>query len=979
MTRATPSPHVLIIVENLPVPLDRRVWLECQALIGRGYLVSVICPRGPGDPAEQNIDGVDIYTYKPAPEASGTFGFIREFAYSWLCTGWLSLKVRRRRRFHIIQACNPPDTFWLLALLWRPFGVAFVFDHHDLNPELFLSRFGAPRTLVKKLEYKGLLWLERATFRTADRIISTNESYKAIAVRRGGRRPDEVTVVRSGPDTRRMRPIYPDHPRAADEINLVYLGVMGPQDGVDQVLRVVDELVHRRGRTNVTVTLMGFGDCLADLIALAKALGLDGHVTFTGRVDKVAIAEHLSRADIGLCPDLKTPLNDLSTMNKTMEYMAYGLPAVSFDLVETRVSGGDTLLYVPSGDIGAFADAVESLMDDPALRASLGARARTRVATLLDWRPQAEAYLTVVDGLSGIRWPELPARPEPAGPPADRDPEGRCYVDLDDADEFDRFLRHRGAREEWSDTPMPTRTGLHDLLSHAATVTPDAPALSYRDTTLSYSETRSLAGAAATQLLSLGVKPGDRVAIYLEKRLETVAAIFGASAAGGVFVPVNHVLKPAQVGHILRDSGAEVLITSADRLSLLALVLSDTRVAHVIVVDDPAPDPAASWQIHRWADGQHAATGHGHRPRTIDVDPAAILYTSGSTGPPKGVVLSHRNLIVGAESVTTYLENTSADVILSVLPLSFDAGLSQVTTAFSVGAHCVLMNYLLPREVPQLCVRYGVTGLTCVPPLWLALADVDWPEAATRRIRYWGNTGGRMPRATLDRLRRALPAAAPFLMYGLTEAFRSTYLDPAEVDRRPDSIGKAIPNAEVLVLRPDGTRCAPGEEGELVHRGALVALGYWNDPVRTGERFRLIDHRNQDWRTPERAVWSGDTVVADEEGFLYFVGRSDDMIKTSGYRVSPSEIEEAAQNTGLVRDAVAIGVDDAVLGQRIVLIVTGAAYDLDGGALAAALKQILPMYQVPSRIVVRDELHRSPNGKYDRTRLIAEITSEVTD
>jgi acyl-CoA ligase (AMP-forming) (exosortase A-associated) len=978
MNRATKSPHVLIIVENLPVPLDRRVWLECQALIRRGYRVSVICPKGPGDPARQRIDGVQIYKYKAAPEANGTLGFVREFAYSWLYTAWLTLKVRSRRRIDIIQACNPPDSFWLLALLWRPFGVKFVFDHHDLNPELFISRFGEPRGILKSLEYRGLLWLERATFRSADRIISTNESYKAIAVKRGGRRPDEVTVVRSGPDTRRMRPIYPDRPRAAGEINLVYLGIMGPQDGVDQVLLVVDELVHGRGRTNVRATLLGFGDCLEALTAQSTALGLDDHVTFTGRVDKVAIAEHLSRADIGLCPDLKTPLNDLSTMNKTMEYMAYGLPGVSFDLVETRVSGGDTLLYVPSGDIAAFADAVESLIDDPQLRADLGRRARTRVATLLDWRPQAEAYLSVFDGLAGPARPPVPVPGTDDALAADRDPEGRLYVDLDDAEEFDRFLMQRSARVEWSATMMPARTSLHHLLSQAAALTPDAPALSYRNSTLSYAETWRMAGAAASQLLACGLAPGDRVAIYLEKRPETVASIFAVSAAGGVFVPINHVLRPAQVGHILTDSGAEVLITSADRLSQLALVLSGTRVRQVIVVDDSAPDPAASWQVHNWADGQ-ALAPITRRSSAIDIDPAAILYTSGSTGPPKGVVLSHRNLIVGAESVNTYLENTSADVILSVLPLSFDAGLSQVTTAFAVGAHCVLMNYLLPREVPQLCAQYNVTGLTCVPPLWLALADLPWPEAATRRMRYWANTGGRMPRTTLDRLRRIFRTADPFLMYGLTEAFRSTYLDPSEVDRRPDSIGKAIPNAEVLVLRPDGTPCAPGEEGELVHRGALVALGYWNDPVRTDERYRPVRHLEQEWRAPERAVWSGDTVVADDEGFLYFVGRTDDMIKTSGYRVSPSEIEEAAHNTGMVRDAVAIGVEDPALGQRIVLLATPTGGDLDVDLLVAALKRTLPLYMVPSRIVVREELHRSANGKYDRTRLLSELSSEVTE
>jgi acyl-CoA synthetase (AMP-forming)/AMP-acid ligase II len=284
------------------------------------------------------------------------------------------------------------------------------------------------------------------------------------------------------------------------------------------------------------------------------------------------------------------------------------------------------------------------------------------------------------------------------------------------------------------------------------------------------------------------------------------------------------------------------------------------------------------------------------------------------------------------------------------------------------------MNYLLPREVPKLCERHGVTGLTCVPPLWLQLADVPWPDGAARRLRYWANTGGKMPHATLDRLRGIFTAADPYLMYGLTEAFRSTYLDPAEVDRRPGSIGKAIPNAEILVLRPDGTACQPGEEGELVHRGALVALGYWNDPIRTAEHFRPLLHPGQDWRAPETAVWSGDTVVADAEGFLYFVGRTDEMIKTSGYRVSPSEIEEAAYNTGLVRDAVAIGVEDEALGQRIVLVATPTAVELDVDALTAALKQILPLYMVPSRIDVRDELHRSPNGKYDRTLLTWEVS-----
>lgn len=441
---ATAAPHVLIIVQNLPVPLDRRVWLECQALVARGYRVSVICPKGPGDPARQHLDGVDIYKYRPAPDTAGLLSFVWEFAYSWVRTAWLSFEVWRAARFDIIQACNPPDTYWLLARLWRTRGVKFVFDQHDLNPELFRSRFGEPDGGLPALEYQGLLWLERQTFRTADHVISTNESYKRVAIERGNRDPDEVTVVRSGPDTQQMRPIYPENPRTPDGFVLAYLGIMGPQDGVDQVLLVMDELVHARGRVEVSATLMGFGDSLEDLKAQAAQLRLDDHVTFTGRVDRAAIGEQLSRADIGVCPDLKTPLNDVSTMNKTMEYMAYGLPSVAYDLTETRVSGADSVKYVPSGDIGAFADEIERLIDDPQQRVQLGRRARERVSAILDWRPQAEAYVSVFDRLSGFHQvgPAVPA----SGAVLVADAQGRRYVPLDDDAEFTRYLIERRER-----------------------------------------------------------------------------------------------------------------------------------------------------------------------------------------------------------------------------------------------------------------------------------------------------------------------------------------------------------------------------------------------------------------------------------------------------------------------------------------------------------------------------------------------------
>jgi acyl-CoA synthetase (AMP-forming)/AMP-acid ligase II len=255
--------------------------------------------------------------------------------------------------------------------------------------------------------------------------------------------------------------------------------------------------------------------------------------------------------------------------------------------------------------------------------------------------------------------------------------------------------------------------------------------------------------------------------------------------------------------------------------------------------------------------------------------------------------------------------------------------------------------------------------------LWIQLAAQQWPDDARVGLRYFANTGGRMPRATLDRLRAIFPQASPFLMYGLTESFRSTYLDPREVDRHPDSIGRAIPNAEILVVRPDGTMCADNEPGELVHRGALVALGYWGDQTRTAERFRPVPGRTDSaWRAPEMSVWSGDLVVRDEEGLLYFVGRSDEMIKTSGYRVSPSEVEEVAYDYGQVRDAVALGLDDDRLGQRIVLVVApapGEQFDVD--ALLQHMRQQLPLYMVPASVHVRDELPRSPNGKFDRVLL----------
>lgn len=444
--------HVLIVVQNLPVPLDRRVWLECRALTDAGYEVSVICPKGPGDPARDVIEGVRIYKYRPAPPATNALGYAWEFAYSWVRTAVLSLAVWGRRPFQILQACNPPDTYWLLARLWRGRGVQFIYDQHDLNPELFHSRFGTPIGLAARLQYKGLLWLERMTYRHAQHVVSTNESYQRVAMSRGGKTRDEVSVVRSGPDTRQMRPIHPSGEawRGGDFL-LVYLGIMGPQDDVDVLLRVMEDLIHQRGRKDVRLALLGFGDCLEALERDAHLRGLDEWVFFTGRVGPSEIAEYLSSADIGLCPDRKTPLNDVSTMNKTMEFMSYGLPSVAFDLVETRVSAADTALFIDDGDLGGFADAIELLLDDPDLRVRLGLEARARVEQVLDWRPQAANYVAAFDRVVGID--RVDAALDLALPTVVSD-ESR-FVNLHDRVGLAAFLRRRDRTEGFRALDVP--------------------------------------------------------------------------------------------------------------------------------------------------------------------------------------------------------------------------------------------------------------------------------------------------------------------------------------------------------------------------------------------------------------------------------------------------------------------------------------------------------------------------------------------
>lgn len=515
---------------------------------------------------------------------------------------------------------------------------------------------------------------------------------------------------------------------------------------------------------------------------------------------------------------------------------------------------------------------------------------------------------------------------------------------------------------------------LHDLVLRRRDT--DATALVHRKSHLAYSDLAANIERVSRGLVAAGLKRGERVAVYLPKQVETVVSLFATSRAAGVVVPVNPVLRAPQVRHILADAGASILVTSRDRFAGLGDSLDSLEALRTVILVDALPDePTGSLRTVLWQNLDDTA----HLPGSaIDSDVAALLYTSGSTGRPKGVVLSHRNIVAGASSVAQYIENSADDRILAVLPLSFDAGFSQLTTAFHSGATAVLHDYFLPRDLLRLAERENITGITAVPPLWSQLADLDWPEACRSGLRYFANTGGKMPKALLGKLRDLFPNAAPYLMYGLTEAFRSTYLPPVEVDRRPDSIGKAIPNAEILVVRPDGTICDDEEPGELVHRGALVSLGYWKDPERTAVRYKPAPGQREGLPLPEIAVWSGDTVRRDADGFLYFVGRKDDMIKTSGYRVSPTEIEEAAFSSGIVTEAAAIGVEDDQLGQRIVLVAV-ARDGQDGSeaptdSLLQHLRAELPNFMLPGEIEWRAQLPRNPNGKIDRGAVRASLS-----
>lgn len=492
---------------------------------------------------------------------------------------------------------------------------------------------------------------------------------------------------------------------------------------------------------------------------------------------------------------------------------------------------------------------------------------------------------------------------------------------------------------------MPSTPNVAEMLWNTATRVGDQPAVAARDRLIDYRALQERAAALAGALHAGGTRPGDRVGILLDGGADAVAAFFAVAAVGAIAIVINESLRPRQIEHMLGSAAAQALLTSD---ALLARQPRPIATTAVLLRVEHTPERASFDPVAR----------HG-------TDPAQICYTSGSTGQPKGVTISHANLWHVMRAVTEYLKIAPQDRIASLLPFSFVYGFNQVLCAVGTGARLVVERSPLAQQLVATLRTQEITVLAAVPPLWQQLLGVEaFRSRPLPQLRVMTNAGGHLPPSAVRRLRDAQPQAALYLMYGLTEVLRSTYLPPEEVDRRPDSMGRPMPGAEVLVLNDDLAPCAPGEVGELVHCGPTVTLGYWNDPEATARVYRPHPLRPD----AERVVFSGDLVRRDEAGFLYFVGRRDRMIKTLGYRVSPDEIGNVLVASGEIAECVVTAEPDEERGQRIVAFVVLAA----GGSLERLTRYCaieLPRYMQPARFEVRDALPRLASGKHDLAAL----------
>ncbi len=507
---------------------------------------------------------------------------------------------------------------------------------------------------------------------------------------------------------------------------------------------------------------------------------------------------------------------------------------------------------------------------------------------------------------------------------------------------------------------------LHDLLYNSVERDPADVAIVDGSAEYTYEDLARQSRSLCAALQDAGVRKGDRVGIFLEKTWEAIVSMLAASMAGAAYVNINPLFKAPQVQYIADDCDIRVLIGDSAKLE----DLEPGTIAGTAFYKGEEPSPGVAGSLVDVAEALSSGDAPRETRQVSEVDLGTILYTSGSTGMPKGVATSQRNIVVGAQIVSTYLENTPEDRILSALPLNFDAGMSQFTTSLRAGATLVLQRSRLPGDLLKGLRRHEITGVTGVPPLWALLlrGAKTIEEEPLTHLRYLANTGGRIPQANLDELRRLLEPAGTkiYLMYGLTEAFRSTYLPPEEIERGSTCIGKAIPDTEILVINRDGQECVPGEPGELVHRGPTVAMGYWGKEEATRKAYRPNPLAPPELLDVERVVYSGDLVRRDEEGFLYFIGREDAMIKTQGYRLSPEEVEGLLVGSGKVREACAFGVEDPEVGQQVYAVVSLR----DGDASMEEIREHVikngPPYMVPKEIFVQDELPKTGSGKIDR-------------
>lgn len=497
---------------------------------------------------------------------------------------------------------------------------------------------------------------------------------------------------------------------------------------------------------------------------------------------------------------------------------------------------------------------------------------------------------------------------------------------------------------------------LHHLL--APHVESDRRALVHGARELNYRGFAVEVDRFAAALVGAGVERGDRVAIFLPRGIEECVAIFAVSRAMGVFVPINALLRGPQISHIVADCTARAVITSRGLAPMLAECLEGVFDTRILLVEEMAEAPSVSL-----------------KDTNIGEDLAAILYTSGSTGRPKGVMVSHRNLLAGTRIVRSYLAITPDERILSILPFSFDYGLNQLLTAVEKGALVVIQTFRFGDEIVRALRDHEITVLAGVPTIWAILTKAAplLHKTALPHLRTITNSGGAVPSNTVADLRKLLPRTNVVLMYGLTEAFRSTYLPPEELDRRPTSIGKAIPECEIFIVTEDGRRAGPGEPGILVHRGPTVSLGYWNRPEETAKVLRQNPFRSRD-EGGDIVCYSGDLAVEDEDGFFSFIGRNDAMIKSSGYRISPSEVEEAIMATGRFRQVAVIGLPDDFAGQKLHAVAVALEPDTATAPVLQTVAGLLAAYMVPRALELVEALPVTPNGKVDYRQLVRERT-----